>query len=213
MGSATIHGALRMYPDLKVIWVDAHADFVDPDTKPNQLSQNYHGMPVSHISGIATLPNFNWMKHKLPLKNIVYIGIRDIEPNERVNLKRHGVKCFTMDHVDKYGIGKIMDMAIEYLDPHDQYPFHISFDVDGADPYLVNQTGTLFRDGLNHRESCHIVRRLANERKVVSMDVAEINGEVGDSSARPTFRDEEHLDKKISETVGFGVDLIHSLCA
>lgn len=119
IGSATIHGALRMYPDLKVIWVDAHSDFVDPNKKMDILSQNYHGMPLSHVSGIATLPNFSWMKHKLPLKNIVLIGIRDIELNERNNLKRHGVKCFTMDHVDKYGIGKVMDMAIDYLDPKD----------------------------------------------------------------------------------------------
>ena len=84
--------------------------------------------------------------------------------------------------------------------------------MDGADPNLINQTGTLFRDGLNHRESCHIVRRLVNERRVVSMDVAEINGELGDSSPRPSFRDEEHLSKNVSETVGLGVDLIHSLC-
>ena len=57
IGSATISAALTKHPDLKVVWVDAHADFVNPDIKgiPNQ---NYHGMPLAHVSGVAKLPNF-----------------------------------------------------------------------------------------------------------------------------------------------------------
>lgn len=39
-----------------------------------------------------------------------------------------------MDHVDKYGIGEVMRQSIEYLDPQNQHPFHLSFDVDGIDP-------------------------------------------------------------------------------
>ena len=98
----------------------------------------------------------------LPFENIVLIGIRDMDHDEFISLKKHGVKCFTMDHVDKYGIGKVMKMTMDYLDPHNRNPFHISFDVDGVDPSIASQTGTRYRDGLNHREACHIVRRLAN---------------------------------------------------
>lgn len=57
MGSATIHAALKKNPNLKVIWVDAHADFVNPYLK-NTEEQNYHGMPLSHISGVHKLPGF-----------------------------------------------------------------------------------------------------------------------------------------------------------
>lgn len=39
-----------------------------------------------------------------------------------------------MDHIDKYGIGNVMTMAMDYLDPKGDSPFHISFDVDGIDP-------------------------------------------------------------------------------
>lgn len=51
IGSSTINAALSKHPDLKVIWVDAHPDFVNPYLKgtPNQ---NYHGMPVSHVTGV-----------------------------------------------------------------------------------------------------------------------------------------------------------------
>jgi arginase len=54
-----------------------------------------------------------------------------------------------------------MRQAIEYLDPKGGSHFHISFDIDAIDPSIVSSTGTLFRGGLNHRESCHIIRRVA----------------------------------------------------
>jgi arginase family enzyme len=52
---------LSANPNLKVLWVDAHADFVNPYIKGVQ-NQNYHGMPLSHISGVHDLPGFEWMK-------------------------------------------------------------------------------------------------------------------------------------------------------
>ena len=87
----------------------------------------------------------------IPKENIVLIGIRDIEEGEFQTLIKNNIKAFTMDHVDRYGIGNVMKKAIEYLDPKGDAPFHISFDVDGLDPTTLNQTGTLFRYGLSAR--------------------------------------------------------------
>ena len=103
------------------------------------------------------------------------IGIRDIDKDEYVSLKKFGVKCFTIDHIDSLGIGEVMKQTVNYLDPENKSPFHISFDVDGIDPDSLGQTGTLFRDGLTPREGNFIVRRLVYDRKVVSMDLVEIN--------------------------------------
>ncbi len=68
-----------------------------------------------------------------------------------------------------------MTQTLQYLDPNGTAPFHISYDIDGVDPYVANQTGTVFRHGLSPRESVHIVRRIAHERELVSMDLVEIN--------------------------------------
>eukprot|EP00919_Chromeraceae_sp_WS-2016_P014353 GHVR01033750.1.p1 GENE.GHVR01033750.1~~GHVR01033750.1.p1 ORF type:complete len:120 (+),score=16.31 GHVR01033750.1:185-544(+) len=119
-------------------------------------------MPLSHICGVYKLPNFQWLTNTLPFNNVVLIGIRDIDWDEWGSLQKNNIKCFTMDHIDKYGIGNVMTMAMEYLDPNGSSPFHISFDVDGIDPYTVSQTGTMFRHGLTPRESVHIVRRVAH---------------------------------------------------
>jgi arginase len=79
-------------------------------------------MPLSHVTGMASIPPLDywkWLTDYTPLdpKNVVLIGIRDIDPDEYITLKKYGVKCFTMDHVDKYGIGSVMTQTLDYLDP------------------------------------------------------------------------------------------------
>lgn len=128
-----------------------------------------------------------------------------------MNLVKHGVKCFTMDHIDMYGIGDVMKQTLEYLDPENKHPFHLSFDVDGIDPDVVGQTGTRFRYGLTARESVHIVRRLAHERKLVGMDLVEVNELLDPTEEiRRNYRGESEL-RRVSKSVGMGMDLISSV--
>ena len=96
-------------------------------------------MPLSHVTGVTTtpaLPYWSWLQ-EMPLldpRNVVLIAIRDIDSDEYDSLKKHGVKCFTMDHIDQYGIGEVMKQTIDHLDPRNVHPFHISFDIDAMDP-------------------------------------------------------------------------------
>lgn len=104
-------------------------------------------MPASHLMGWLgeELPGFDWLKgNQITIKDIVYIGIRDIDNNEKINLKKHGIKCFTPDHIFKHGgIGPVMDRCMEYLDPNNEgFPIWVSFDVDGMDPEIAPGTGT-----------------------------------------------------------------------
>ena len=218
IGAATVTGAKRVHPDLRVVWVDAHPDCTNSQLRnPTKMHyENYHGMPLSHITGMAQIPKlpyWSWLTElpQLDPKNVVLIAIRDIDKDEYHTLKHFGVKCFTMDHIDKYGIGDVMTQTINYLDPKNQHPFHLSFDVDGIDPSVVGQTGTLFRYGLSARESVHIVRRLIHERKMVSMDIVEINEDFEkNESKRKPYRGEGDLSP-VTKTVGMGIDLMSSL--
>lgn len=106
---------------------------------------------MAHLCGLSKFENFQWLKEILPAENVVLIGIRDIDQDEWKSLKEWKIKCFTMDHVDMFGIGEVMKQAIEYLDPKGDCPFHISFDIDAIDPHIANSTGTRFRGGLTHR--------------------------------------------------------------
>lgn len=61
-----------------------------------------------------------------------------------------------MFHVDKYGIGKVVEMALDHVNPDRTRPIHLSFDVDALDPSVAPSTGTAVRGGLTFREGHYI---------------------------------------------------------
>jgi arginase family enzyme len=75
---------------------------------------------------------------------------------EKQILKKYGIKAFSMTEVDKYGIGEVMNMALNYLCPQRDKPIHVSFDVDGIDPSEVASTGTTVPGGLTYREARYV---------------------------------------------------------
>jgi arginase len=42
-----------------------------------------------------------------------------------------------MHEVDKYGIGKVVEMAMDHVNPNREKPIHLSFDVDALDPTVA----------------------------------------------------------------------------
>lgn len=47
-----------------------------------------------------------------------------------------------MHEVDKYGIGKVVEMALDAVNHDRSRPIHLSFDVDACDPSVAPSTGT-----------------------------------------------------------------------
>ena len=45
-----------------------------------------------------------------------------------------------MQQIDKYGIGRVMEMALAHLGT--ERPLHLSFDIDSVDPAFAPGTGT-----------------------------------------------------------------------
>ena len=57
-------------------------------------------------------------------------------------MKEQGIKSFSMHEVDRYGIGKVVEMALDAVNPNRDKPIHLSFDVDALDPTVAPSTGT-----------------------------------------------------------------------
>ncbi|KAI8457673.1 arginase [Phakopsora pachyrhizi] len=172
----TLSGTLSAYPDACVIWVDAHADINTPESTE---SGNLHGCPVSFLltslhAGKDFEP-FEWIKPSLRPDRLVYIGLRDIDANEKKILRENNIKCYTMYEVDKYGIGKVVEMAIEAVNKDLNRPIHLSFDVDALDPSVAPSTGTPVRGGLTFREGHYICESIYETGCLVALDLMEVN--------------------------------------
>ena len=100
-------------------------------------------MPVSFLLGIGgTIPEYEWVKPVLDPSRLVYIGLRDLDNGEKHILRENGIRAFSMHEVDKYGIGKVVEMALDHVNPKRDRPIHLSFDVDALDPSVAPSTGT-----------------------------------------------------------------------
>ena len=104
---------------------------------------------------------------------LVFIGLRDVDEGERKILKEHNIKVFSMHHIDKYGIGKVVEMALDHVNngtSRRDRPIHLSFDVDAMDPSVAPSTGTPVRGGLTFREGHYICAAIHETGSVVGMD-------------------------------------------
>uniref|UniRef100_T1IIL6 Arginase n=1 Tax=Strigamia maritima TaxID=126957 RepID=T1IIL6_STRMM len=140
----TIHGHAQVQPDMCLIWVDAHADI---NTATTTNSGSMHGMVNSfHLHELepfkVDLPGFDWIKPSLRAKDIVYIGLRDVEPLERLILEKYGIRVFAMHDVDRLGILEVTKRALDVVNPRLARPIHVSFDIDAYDSTVAPSTGT-----------------------------------------------------------------------
>lgn len=144
-----------------LVWVDAHSDINSPDTSP---SGNVHGMPL-------------WFAlkegHAEPGRT-VQIGLRDVDPTEKQNLREAGVTAFTMSDVDRLGMTRVMDEAIRIAGGPGRQ-IHMSFDMDGIDPSEAPGTGTPVKGGLSFREAHLAMEMLAESGQLGSIEMVEIN--------------------------------------
>eukprot|EP01038_Epipyxis_sp_PR26KG_P006501 gene6501-8936_t len=170
----TIPALKRNKDKFGIVWVDAHGDINTPETSS---SGNMHGMPIAFLLGLVEnankLPGFEWFKPCIKPEDIVYIGLRDLDKGEKLAIKKLGIKAFTMYEVDKYGIGKVMDMCMEYLS--DKEHIHLSFDIDALDPFFAPHTGTAVTGGLTYREGVYICEVLSESGKLSSMEIVEVD--------------------------------------
>ncbi len=155
-----------------VIWVDAHADFNTPETSP---SGNIHGMPLAAIMGLGhpDLVGIGTPEASVSTEDVVIIGLRSVDVEEKRLLREAGVRVYTMKDIDAYGAARVVRSAIKGLSQVDRV--HLSFDLDVVDPEIAPGVGTPVRGGLTYREA-HLLMELVNEAGIISsLDVVEVN--------------------------------------
>jgi arginase len=123
---------------------------------------NIHGMPLSFLMGIGSqIREFSWVTPSLKPERLVYIGLRDVDAGEKRILKEYNIKAFSMHEVDRYGIGQVVQMALDHVNPKRDLPIHLSFDVDALDPSVAPSTGTPVSDRPETRSSYVNINRFA----------------------------------------------------
>jgi len=156
-----------------VLWIDAHADYNTPESSP---SGNIHGMPLAVLTGLGPKPlrNIGGAFRKIDPHNVAIIGLRNVDRGERENLIRLGVKLFTMEEIDRYGVHRVMKKAIQQVASRVDY-LHVSLDLDSVDPVYAPGVGTPVKGGLDYREAHLIMEMIGESKKMTSLELVEVN--------------------------------------
>jgi arginase len=168
MAIATVAYSLNQCDNLKVIWIDAHADI---NTFQESKSKNYHGMPLSFLTGLDYEKNFHFMKNKLDFKNLLYIGIRDLDKFEKEIIKSKDIKFISVNDINNKN-NDSLQLIRQFIG---NSKVHISFDVDSIDPSLIPCTGTSVDDGMLLEPTKNLFNFLINENDVINFDITEVN--------------------------------------
>jgi len=178
IGAVAAHCRARQQ-HLRVIWLDAHADFNTSDITP---SGNIHGMPVAVLCGHGPQSLLhlagNWGEADsgppaLVPDDIRLIGVRSVDPLERRFVHAQGLEVFDMRHLDEHGMRAAMQQALMGVD--ERTHLHLSFDVDFLDPDIAPGVGTAVRGGPTYREAQLCMEMLADTGRLGSLDVVELN--------------------------------------
>ena len=177
---------------LRVLWLDAHADFNTHDVTP---SGNIHGMPVACLCGIGpdALTGLGGSKPAILPSHIRQIGIRSVDEGEKRLVKEHGLDVYDMRYIDEVGMKRTMEQALAGMDADTH--LHVSFDVDFLDPSIAPGVGTTVPGGPGYREAQLVMEMIADSGRMGSLDIVELN---------------PLLDNR-NETAHVSVDLVESL--
>jgi arginase len=213
-GSAagTISGIKKAYPNkrLGVVWIDAHSDLHTPFTTP---SGNMHGMPLAISLGLDNLDcklniipteteklwqelkNVGVPGVKIKPEDLVFIAVRDTEPEEEHLIKTLDIRNYTVEEVNALGTEVIIRKTLDRLNDCDI--IYISFDVDSMDPKATSYgTGTPVKNGLMPKQAKELLQGFKRSPKTICMELVEVN---------------PCLDEKLNRMAEVAFDLIQAV--
>ncbi|MBS7458203.1 arginase [Coralloluteibacterium stylophorae] len=157
---------------LRVLWLDAHADFNTSQITP---TGNVHGMPVACLCGVGpeVLTTLSGPAPAIEPHEVKQVGIRSVDAGEKRLVKQHGIDIYDMRHIDEHGMRRTMEQAL--ADMGDDTHLHVSFDIDFLDPGIAPGVGTTVPGGPTYREAQLVMEMIADSGRLASLDIVELN--------------------------------------
>ena len=172
MAIGTLAAMLRRYPELGVVWFDAHADINTAETSP---SGNAHGMPLAAAMGLGDprLTAIGATGVRLAARNLVYVGLRDVDPGEQAFIDAQGIRCYSATDVQRLGMRRVIEEVQHYLAHCNG--IHLSFDYDGLDPAQFAAVGTPVSEGMSLSDGRILLEALGGSGRLLSAEFVEYN--------------------------------------
>ncbi len=157
---------------LRVLWLDAHADFNTATITP---SGNLHGMPVAVLAGLGPDALVRLAGHVPAVDAAAFrhVGVRSVDAEEKRLVHAQRLDVHDMRTLDEIGMRAVMARVLADMDSRTH--LHLSFDVDFLDPEIAPGVGTPVPGGPTYREAQLCMEMVADTGRLGSLDIMELN--------------------------------------
>ena len=151
----------QKYPNLGVIWFDAHADINRPC---DSASCNFHGMPLRTLLGEGEPRMEHLLSSTIEASQIHYLGLRDIDPAEKLRIDEGNIYAPAKANIEEL-VNILHQKDIQYL--------YLHFDFDCLEPSEYPETYYQVPKGLKIKVAEQCISALKKEFHVVGSSVLE----------------------------------------
>ena len=187
----SIAGALEYNPEVGVIYLDAHVDCNIAERSP---SHHIHGMHMAYLMGFGSDEYVGrYTKNILPVKNILYVGPRSMDPYEVELMNDFGISKIPSDVINSTLTGALKRIS-GFMSHFRQV--HVSLDIDVLDPSIAPGTGVPETEGISEEALFELLNLILSAGVVKSVDLVEYNP-LCDIDGK-TYRIVQRLVKRLS---------------
>jgi arginase len=151
-----------------LVFIDSHGDFNVPETT---LSGMLGGMPVAVAAGHAlhNIRKTTGLTEPLPMTDIVWGGVRDLDPLEAERFREYEVQQFSVDDIRGLSdnLKKQMDMLSSNVDA-----IYVHIDMDVLDPDEVPGHDLRVKNGPTSEELAAAMTLMFKYPKSVALGIA-----------------------------------------
>ena len=127
------------------------------------------GMTLAAINGRPEVPTR--LETPIPESRTVLIGLRSIDPEERRRLRESGIRIFTMEEIDRYGMAEITARTLAHL--NDAPAVAVDFSMSALDPAFAPGDPPAPPCGMTLREAFCSLEMIADSRRLAGAALTE----------------------------------------
>ena len=151
-----------------LVFIDAHGDFNTPETT---LSGMLGGMPVAIAAGHAlhNIRRTTGLAEPLPMSDIVWGGVRDLDPLEADRFAEYEVQQFSVQDIRELSanLREQMDQLADRVDV-----VYVHIDMDVLDPAEVPGHGLTVADGPSSKDLAAAMTLMFENPKTIALGIA-----------------------------------------
>lgn len=169
--------ALKLQGSYGLIFLDAHADFYEPE---RSTTGEVADMDLAIVTGRgpAILTNINNLQPYVKDEHVIHIGQRDIEETIKYgsqDIRKTNITCFSLAEIETQGIEKIAAAAVLHAQRLPVEAFWVHFDTDVLSDEINPAVDYRLPGGLSFHQFEYLLRSLLTSINIAGITVTIFN--------------------------------------